>query len=62
MTNGTIGLLNLSQAALALGLVGESARVAKKKKKTVKDITKLGITNIVGTSLISAQGKIISTL
>lgn len=62
MSNGTIPLLNLSQAALALSLVGEGARVAGKKKKTTKDIVGLGIKSIVGVKLISETGRIISTL
>lgn len=62
MTDGTTSLLKLSQTGLALGLVGENVRIVKKKKKTTKDIVGLGVKNIVGTSLISEQGKIISTI
>ncbi len=62
MSNGTISLLNLSQAAQALALTTEGIRVAKKKKKTTKDILGLGTKTIVGTALIREQGKIIATL
>lgn len=62
MTNGVVPLLNLSQTLLALSLTTEGIRVAKKKKKKVKDIVGLGITSIVGISLIRETGKIISTI
>ena len=62
MTNGTISLLKLAQTGQALALTTENIRVAKKKKKTTKDIIGLGIKNIVGIKLISETGKIISTL
>jgi hypothetical protein len=62
MSNGTTSLLNLSQAAQALALVGEGIGVAKKKGKEAKDILGLGIKNIVGTRLIREQGRIISTI
>jgi len=55
-------LLRVAQATQALALTGANVAFAKKKKKTTKGIVKLGIKNIVGTSLISAQGKIISTI
>ncbi len=62
MTNGTVSLLNLAQAAQALALTTEGVRVAKKKQKTTKDIVGLGVKSIVGISLIRETGKIISTI
>ncbi len=57
-----VPLLNLAQAAQALALTTEGVRVAKKKKKKVKDIVGLGVKNIVGISLIKETGKIIGTI
>ncbi len=62
MVNGTKALLNLSQAAQALALAGESLKFAKKKNKKVKGIVGLGITNIVGIKLIKTQADIGATL
>lgn len=55
-------LINLAQAAQAIALTTEGIRVAKKKKKTTKDIVGLGVTSIVGVSLIRATGKLASGL
>lgn len=62
MTNGTKSLLDLSRAAQALALVGENVKFTKKKKKKVKDITGLGVKNIVGISLIKVQKDIAKSL
>ncbi len=58
----TVPLLNLTQAAQALALTTEGIKVAKKKKKKVKDIVGLGVKNIVGVGLIRETGKIIGTI
>ena len=58
----TKDLLRVAQAAQAIALTGENLKFAKKKKKTTKDFVKAGAKNIVGTSMISSQGKIISTI
>ena len=52
----------LATTGMALGLVGHNIGVAKKKKITTKDILGLGITNIVGTSLIRGQAGIVAGL
>ena len=46
----------------SVALVSENMRVINKKKTNSKDIMKLGVTNIVGTSLISAQAGLIAGL
>ena len=55
-------LINLAQAAQALALTTEGIRVAKKKKKTTKDILGLGVKNIVGISLIRTTGQVAGNL
>ena len=57
MVTSTRSLINLAQAGQVLALTTEGIRVAKKKKKTTKDILGLSIKNIVGVSLIRATGK-----
>ena len=46
----------------ATQLVGHNVKIATKKKTNVKDILGLGVTNIVGTSLIQAESQIIGGL
>ena len=53
------GLIPTIQAA---SLVGHNIDVATKKKTSTKDILGLGMTNIVGVSLIQAESQIIGGL
>lgn len=53
-------LLSLAQTGQALALVSHNVGTAKKKKIGTKDIVGLGVGNIVGTSMIRAQGSIAS--
>jgi hypothetical protein len=47
----------------ALALAGENVRVAtSKKKKTTKDFIGLGVTNIVGLSLLKEQATLVGGL
>jgi len=46
----------------ATSLVGHNLKVVKKKDKSVKDILGLGVTNIVGVSLIQAESQLIGEL
>ena len=46
----------------AASLVGHNIKVATKKKTTTKDILGLGMTNIVGVSLIQAESQLIGEL
>jgi len=55
----TTELLRLAQTGQSLALVGANLDTIKKKKKGVKDIAKLGVTNIVGASLIKKTGQLI---
>ena len=53
-------VMNLVPTVSSLALVGENVRVATKKgKKKAGDIIWLGMTNIIGTSLIRAQAGMI---
>ena len=45
-----------------VALVSHNVGVAKKKKITTGDMISLGVTNIVGTSLIKSQADIIAGL
>jgi hypothetical protein len=59
----TKAIANLIPTIQSASLVGENLRVMKKKKKqSTKDILDLGMTNIVGTSMIKINADIISTL
>ncbi len=51
-------LLEASQALQATALVGTNYGLIKKKKKKVSDFLGVGVTNIVGTSLIKEQADI----
>jgi len=55
----TTDLLKLAQTGQALALVGYNMNSLKKKKKTTKDMIKLGVGNIVGVNLIKATGEVI---
>ena len=62
MTIAVTSLLNLATTGFALAIVAPNIAVATKKRVTTKDILGLGITNIVGVSLLGAQAKIIGTI
>ena len=53
---------DLIPMGMSLGLVGHNIGVAKKKKVSTKDILSLGVTNIVGTSLIRSTAGITAGL
>jgi len=55
-------ILNIAPTLQAAALVGHNLEVAKKKDKKVGDIVGLGVTNIVGTSLIKTQFDLIGAL
>ena len=58
-TKALLGIVPTLQAA---SLVGHNLKVATKKKVSTKDILGLGITNIVGVSLIGMESDLISGL
>ena len=62
MVNGTKAILDVALAVQALSLTGASLQVAKKKKVKTKDIVGLGLTNIVGISLLKTQAGIAAGL
>lgn len=62
MTNGTKALLDVARTAQALALTKESLKLAKKKKKKVKDIVGVGMKNIVGIPLIKIQADLAAQL
>ena len=43
-------------------LLNENVKILKKKKVNTKDIVKLGMTNVIGLSLIKAENDFISSL
>ena len=55
-------IMNLIPTVQAASLVGHNVKVATKKKLTTKDILGLGMTNIVGTSLIQTEAQLIGSL
>lgn len=55
-------ILRAGVAVQSVGLLGENVRVAKKKRKSARDLVGLGVTNIVGSSLLGAQSDIIGSL
>ena len=55
-------LAGLAQTGMALGVAGHSLSLSKKKKVTTKDLVSTGMGTIVGTSLLRAQGSLISGL
>jgi len=46
----------------SVALVSHNLKVVKKKKPTTKDMVDLGVTNIVGTSMIKINADLIGTL
>ena len=44
----------------AVGLVNHNLKAVNKKKSSTKDILKLGVTNVVGTSLIKLESDFIA--
>jgi hypothetical protein len=55
-------IMKLIPTLQATALVGQNIKTIKKKKSTTKDIMDLGVTNIVGTSLIKTQANLIGSL
>lgn len=55
-------LLGIVPAIQSASLLNENVKVLKKKKQSVKDITGLGVKNIVGTSLIKVNANLIGGL
>ena len=58
----TKDLLRLVPTIQAIGLVGANLKVINKKKVNTKDVVKLGMTNIIGVSLIKAESDWISEM
>ena len=48
--------------SMSVGLIGENLKQLNKKKTTSKDMVKLGVTNVVGLSLIGASNSLIGDL
>ena len=46
----------------AAGLVGHNLKAVSKKKKTTKDMLDLGMTNVIGTSMLKINADLIGTL
>jgi hypothetical protein len=55
----TNDLLRIGNTMMAVNLVGANLKAVKKKKKTTKDIVDLGVSNLVGSSLIKANADFI---
>lgn len=55
-------ILSIGRDAQALALLGQSVSLARKKKKKAKDFVKVGVTNIVGLSLLRTQAQLASGL
>jgi len=55
-------IANLIPLAQAATLVNENVKVLNKKKVNSKDMLKLGVTNIVGTSIIKMESDFIGSL
>jgi hypothetical protein len=53
--SATDDILKASNTFLAAGLAGNSAKFAKKKRKTAGDCFKAATTNVIGTSLIKSN-------
>lgn len=62
MTNGTKALLDVARTAQALALTKESLKLAKKKKKKVKDVVGVGMKHIIGIPLIKIQADLAARL
>ena len=48
---------DLIPTTMSLALVSENLKAVKKKKNTSKDLIKLGLTNVIGASLIQETSK-----
>ena len=55
-----INIANLIPTIQSAALVSHNLKVLKKKKKKAKDLVELGVTNIVGVSLIKKNADIIA--
>ena len=55
-------IANMIPTMQSLALISHNLKVVKKKKKTTKDMIDLGVTNIVGTSMIKINADLIGTL
>lgn len=55
-------IMNIIPTLQATALASKNIGVIKKKKKKSKDLVKLGVTNIIGTSLIKTQAQLIGSL
>ena len=55
-------IARLAQTGTALATAGEGLKLAVKKNKKAGDFLKVGATTIVGTSILRAQGSLISGL
>ncbi len=60
MTVKTIS--SLIPTLTAVALASENIKVAKKKKKTTKDMVGLGMKNILGIGIIKLESNLISSL
>jgi len=58
----TRDLLNAGLSLQAAALAGKNLDFAMKKKKSSKGFLKMGVTNIVGTSLIGSQANLIGAI
>jgi len=55
-------IMNLIPTIQSASLVGHNLKTLDKKKMKTKDIVNLGVTNIVGVSLIKAEADLIGDL
>ena len=58
----TQDILRAGLSVQAVALLGENVKATKKKELKTENFINLGIKNIVGTSLITEQAKIIGSL
>ena len=58
----TKALLNLAADVQTIGLVGENINFANKKKKKVGDFINIGTTNLIGTSMLTANKQLIGLI
>jgi len=54
----TDSLLRLSQDLQAVALVSENYKAIKRRKRRASDLVGLGLTNIIGTTLVREQANI----
>lgn len=55
-------LLELANTMQAANLVSHNISYAKKKKKTVRGMIGLGVSNVAGTAFVKATGDVIATV